>query len=77
MKKQTYSKLKCKPSAIECIRIAEAPPVLAVETCFRQQRYDEKQLVPKIMANSSSSCCDSHVILRQSRGICAYLVVNT
>jgi len=31
---------QCKPNAIECIRIAEAPPELAVETCFRLQSYD-------------------------------------
>jgi len=67
---------QCKPSAIECIRIAEAPPVLAVETCFRQQRYDEKQLVPKIMANSSSSCCDKEIDLRQSSEIAILRVAN-
>ena len=30
---------QCKPSAIECIRIAEAPPELADESHIRRQRY--------------------------------------
>ena len=32
---------QCKPNAIEFIRIAEAPPELAVETCFRLQMYGD------------------------------------
>lgn len=42
--------------------------MLAVETCFRQQRYDVFQLIPKIKPHSSSTCCDSPVMMRQSRG---------
>ena len=30
---------QCKPNAIEYIRIAEAPPELADESCIRRQRY--------------------------------------
>jgi len=32
---------QCKPNAIEFIRIAEAPPELAVESCIRRQRYGD------------------------------------
>jgi hypothetical protein len=32
---------QCKPNAIEFIRIAEAPPELAVESCIRLQRYGD------------------------------------
>ena len=42
---------QCKPNAIEFIRIAEAPPELAVETCFRLQRYEEKKYLPNFLRN--------------------------
>ena len=32
---------QCKSNAIEFIRIAKAPPVLADGTCFRRQRYGD------------------------------------
>ena len=42
---------QCKPNAIEFIRIAEAPPELAVATCLRLQRYEEKEYLPNFLRN--------------------------
>jgi hypothetical protein len=40
------------------------------------QRYNEKQLVPKIQANSSPTCCDKGIDLRQSSEIGNVCVVK-
>ena len=45
---------QCKPNAIELVRIAEAPPVLAVETCFRRQRYEVWKYYPNFLRNSEN-----------------------